>query len=196
MDSLTRLALHFFNLKTMTDKKDYFVVVYITKNCNLNCKYCLQSYKESANMSFTTAREIVQREMLKARSLNRKMELRLMGGEPFMNFGLIKELCEWIWSEYPSEHINVSIRTNGTLMSEDKKQWLSEHHSLLSCGPSIDGIKEVNKINRGINKDIKDFFMKYWPQYGAHGTLFPDSVEYLYDSFVYFNEILHFPFNI
>lgn len=180
----------------MTDKKDYFVVVYITKNCNLNCKYCLQSYKESANMSFTTAKEIVQREMLKARSLNRKMELRLMGGEPFMNFGLIKELCEWIWSEYPSEHINVSIRTNGTLMSEDKKQWLSEHHSLLSCGPSIDGIKEVNKINRGINKDIKDFFMKYWPQYGAHGTLFPDSVEYLYDSFVYFNEVLHFPFDI
>lgn len=155
----------------MTDKKDYFVVVYITKNCNLNCKYCLQSYKEPVNMSFATAKEIVKREILNAHNLNRKMELRLMGGEPFMNFGLIKKLCEWVWSEYSSEDINVSIRTNGTLMSEDKKQWLSEHHSLLSCGPSIDGIQEVNKINRGINKDIKDFFIKYWPQYGAHNPI-------------------------
>lgn len=80
----------------------------------------MQSYKEPVNMSFAIAKEIVQKEMVNARKFNRKMELRLMGGEPFMNFGLIKELCEWIWSEYSSEDINVSIRTNGTLMSEDK----------------------------------------------------------------------------
>lgn len=180
----------------MVDKKDYFVVVYITKNCNLNCKYCLQSFKEPANMSLMTAQNIVRKEIEIARSKGRKMELRLMGGEPFLNFELIRDLSLWIWDTYPNGQINISIRTNGTLLSEDKKKWLSQYHSLLNCGPSIDGIAEVNKINRGVNRDIKDFFMKYWPEYGAHGTLFPDSVEYLYESIRYFYEDLKYPFDI
>lgn len=106
----------------MVDKKDYFVVVYITKNCNLNCKYCLQSFKEPANMSLMTAQNIVRKEIEIARSKGRKMELRLMGGEPFLNFELIRDLSLWIWDTYPNGQINISIRTNGTLLSEDKKK--------------------------------------------------------------------------
>lgn len=182
-------------IEHIEESQKYFLVIYITKSCNLKCKYCIQSYKTSQKMSFETMQGILLKEIPKAESQNKKVYLRFMGGEPLTNFNLIKQTCEWIWSTYPSKDINISVRTNGTLLNEDMRQWFTKNAKKLSCGPSLDGIPEVNKINRGLSKDVKDFFMKNWPTYGAHGTLFPDSVQYLYDSVVYFQK-MNYPFDI
>lgn len=167
----------------------YFVIIYITKDCNLKCKYCIQDYKTKDKMDVDTAKIILRKEIDRAKQLNKQVFLRFMGGEPLMNFVLIKEICEWLWQEYPNDKIDISLRTNGTLLNDTMKHWFTEHVTQLSCGPSIDGIAEVNKINRGMNKDVKDFFFKNWPEYGAHGTLFPDSVEHLYNSVLFFNDL-------
>ncbi len=173
----------------------YFVIIYITKGCNLKCKYCIQDYKTKDKMDVDTAKTILRKEIGIANQLNKQVFLRFMGGEPLMNFDLIRDVCEWLWLEYQNIKIDISLRTNGTLLNDTMKQWFSEHVAQLSCGPSIDGIAEVNRINRGMNKDVKDFFFKNWPEYGAHGTLFPDSVEHLYDSVLFFND-LNYKFDI
>lgn len=177
------------------ENQKYFLVIYITKDCNLKCKYCIQSFKTKQKMSFGTMQNILLKEIPKAESLGKKVYLRFMGGEPLTNYSLIKETCEWLWNTYPNKDIDISLRTNGTLLNEEMRMWFTDNANKLSCGPSLDGIPEVNKINRGLSKDVKDFFMKNWPTYGAHGTLFPDSVQYLYDSVMYF-EKMNYPFDI
>lgn len=183
------------NIEHIEDHQKYFLVIYITKSCNLKCKYCIQSYKTGKKMSFDTMQDILLTEIPKAESQNKKVFLRFMGGEPLTNFDLIKRTCEWIWNKYPENYIDISVRTNGTLLNDEMRLWFAKNATKLSCGPSLDGIPEVNLINRGLSKDVKDFFMRYWPTYGAHGTLFPDSVQYLYDSVIYFHQ-MNYPFDI
>ena len=84
------------------ENQKYFLVIYITKDCNLKCKYCIQSFKTKQKMSFDTMQNILLKEIPKAESLGKKVYLRFMGGEPLTNYSLIKETCEWLWNTYPS----------------------------------------------------------------------------------------------
>lgn len=166
----------------------FIIVLYITHWCNLNCKYCLQSHKDGAMMTVDTAKRVLSQQIAIAQSKGEIAYLRFMGGEPFANFPLIKDVSEWIWKVYPEGSVDISIRTNGTLLSDQMCAWLEKHRSKLSCGPSIDGIECVNVDNRGVHIRHIDFFKNNWPSFGAHGTLTPGSVAFLYDSVSYFKQ--------
>lgn len=73
------------------------VILTITNQCNLNCIYCYEKHKDVRNMSFSTAHNIIEEEFQK--NPNIPIEFDFHGGEPLMNFHLIKQICEWCWSE-------------------------------------------------------------------------------------------------
>ena len=85
----------------------YFVIIYITKECNLKCKYCIQDYKTKDKMDVDTAKTILRKEISIANQLNKQVFLRFMGGEPLMNFDLIRDVCEWLWLEYQNIKIDI-----------------------------------------------------------------------------------------
>lgn len=109
----------------------------------------------------------------------------LLGGEPLSNFSVIPPICNWIWERYPQ--MQVFIRTNGTLLSEEMKEWFSIHKKQVGLGLSIDGTPEINYFNRGV-KDIDidiNFFKRHWPDVPVKITVFPQSVASLFESVVY-----------
>ena len=68
----------------------------VTHACNLNCAYCYELYKKNAYMKSDLAKELILREaqFVKESDQFDELEIDFMGGEPFMNFPLIKEIVE------------------------------------------------------------------------------------------------------
>lgn len=158
------------------------VVLLITHDCNLRCKYCYEHFKDHSMMSFKTAKSIIQREMLKYNEHRKytRIEFACLGGEPLLNFPLIKDLVEWTSSIYRQEDYFFTVRTNGTVMTEEMKNWLEINKDCVIVGLSLDGLSEMNMANRkSCSVDI-DFFRKNWPVEPVRVTLFPESIKYLY----------------
>lgn len=107
----------------------------------------------------------------------------LLGGEPLTNFDLLKRISHWIWENHPG--VKVFARTNGTLLTEDAKQWFSINKDRFVLGLSIDGTPDTNIINRGVQSLPLDFFYENWPNNPLKMTIFPDSVGLLTDSVKY-----------
>lgn len=132
-------------------------------------------------MSLVDAIEILEREFLD--NAEEITNVDLLGGEPLSNYSIIPSICEWIWTRFPN--MQVFIRTNGTLLSCEMKDWFSSHHKQIGLGLSIDGTPATNFFNRGVRKAELDFFKKYWPDVPVKITVFPQSVDSLFESLVY-----------
>jgi radical SAM protein with 4Fe4S-binding SPASM domain len=95
------------------------------------------------------------------------LEFSFHGGEPFLKFDLMREAAEYFWEKYDPENKYVFFATtNGTLLTEDIKKWLSRHKEHFWCGISFDGTKAMqdkNRSNSSADIDL-DFFLETWPQ--------------------------------
>ena len=71
------------------------VVLVLTQKCNLSCVYCYESNKNAIDMSFETAKQIIDSEI---RNIDGYDEIlfELFGGEPFSNFELIKSIVSYL----------------------------------------------------------------------------------------------------
>lgn len=136
-------------------------------------------------MSLETAKSIISEAF--AKTEYDKLEFDFHGGEPLINFSLIKELCEWTWSEKRSVPYRFFGSTNGTLLTPTIKQWLSENKDRICFGLSLDGTPEMNLINRGstISDEDLDFFLTNWPAQTIKMTVSKDTMETLSDGVIY-----------
>lgn len=123
----------------------------LTYRCNLNCIYCYQKYKTAQDMTLETAKSVVEKEVQLTRESNNKEGVRfdLFGGEPLLKFSLIKELCTWIWDTIQDVKVDIFITTNGTLLDNEKKEWLKTHKEKINLVMSVDGKDDVQECNRG-----------------------------------------------
>ena len=147
----------------------------VTHACNLNCSYCYESHKQNAYMNLDLAKDIISREAQFVYESDDFDEISIdfMGGEPFMNFALIKEIVEWL----EQGAINVPwvcfATTNATLLTDEIKNWLREHKNSLVLSASYDGSSEMQSTNRGTeghNIDL-EFFHELWPFQPLHMTI-------------------------
>lgn len=121
--------------------------LHIAHDCNLRCKYCFASTGD-----FGTGRKLMPLETGKAaidflltHSQGREnLEVDFFGGEPLMNFEVVKEIVSYARSkeEEYGKNFRFTITTNGLLLTEDKIDFINkEMHNVVL---SIDGRKEVN----------------------------------------------------
>ena len=78
----------------------------VTHACNLNCTYCYEEFKGDRYMDKDLAISIVQSELALVECSDKfeALQIDFMGGEPLMNFPLIKHVVEWVEShplKYP-----------------------------------------------------------------------------------------------
>lgn len=155
----------------------------ITHACNLNCTYCYEKYKSNKTMSFELAKELILKECKVVQEDPRfhELEIDLMGGEPMMNFDLIKQLVEWTAENPLPVPWIFFITTNGTLFDEEKKEWFRKYKHLITAGASYDGTPEMQKKNRDTAKDSIDmaFFHETWPGQGFHMTISQETLPHL-----------------
>lgn len=158
------------------------VMLTITEKCNLKCVYCFETNKSFESMQFATAIEVIESELL-ADNHYEKIVFDFMGGEPFIEYSLIKQICEYVWSRrWPKEYLFFAT-TNGTLVHGEIQQWLKENKDRFVCGISLDGLPEVHNANRSnsYNKIDVNFFQTTWPLQEAKMTVYPDTLCYLYE---------------
>ncbi|MDF2567698.1 MAG: Radical domain protein [Oscillospiraceae bacterium] len=119
----------------------------IAHDCNLRCEYCFASTGDFGQgrrlMDFETGKAAV--DFLLEHSKGRKnLEMDFFGGEPLMNFDVVKQIVEYARSkekEY-NKNFRFTITTNGLLLTEDKMDYINKQMSNVVL--SLDGRKEIN----------------------------------------------------
>lgn len=119
------------------------------------------------------------------------VEILFHGGEPFLAFQRIKEICAWLWSqEWPVKYICYAT-TNGTLITGEIKQWLLENKDRFCIGLSLDGTREMHNRNRSGSYDKLDFafFYNNWPDQGVKMTPSPGTIASLAEGVIHIHEL-------
>lgn len=119
----------------------------ISHDCNLRCKYCFASTGD-----FGTGRKLMPFEVGKAaidflleNSVGREnLEVDFFGGEPLMNFDVVKQIVAYARSKEKEHHKNFrfTMTTNGILLNDEIIDYLNAE--MYNVVLSIDGRKEVN----------------------------------------------------
>ena len=148
----------------------------VTHECNLNCVYCYEAFKGSRKMSFEMAISVLKKELALVRQSGGKFkehEVEFMGGEPMMNFDLIKKVVLWMKANAGDIPWISFCSTNGTLVTDEIKPWLTANRSSFVMGLSYDGDCEMQTSNRGTQRLAIDveFFIKTWPRQNMHMTV-------------------------
>ena len=125
--------------------------LHIAHDCNLGCRYCFAEEGEyhgrRALMSLEVGKQAL--DFLVANSGNRRnLEVDFFGGEPTMNFDVVKELVRYGRSlEGPhNKNFRFTLTTNGVLLNDDIMEFANRE--MANVVLSIDGRKEVNDYMR------------------------------------------------
>ncbi len=127
----------------------------IAQDCNLRCEYCFASTGDFGLgrrlMDFETGKRAI--DFLLEKSGDREnLELDFFGGEPLMNFDVVKQIVAYARSKESEYHKNFrfTVTTNGVLLDDDKIDFINKEMSNVVL--SIDGRKEVNdKVRKRID---------------------------------------------
>ena len=121
--------------------------LHIAHDCNLACKYCFAGKGEYNGKKDLMSLEVGKRalDFLIENSGNRRnLEVDFFGGEPLMNFDVVKGIVEYGRSkekEY-DKNFRFTLTTNGILLDDDVMEFANKEMSNVVL--SLDGRKEVN----------------------------------------------------
>ena len=124
----------------------------VSSSCNLSCSYCYASrgnFKglQPEPMSTDIARAAVDR-LLDGGDRSAPFTVGFLGGEPFVNRRLIREVVEYSARRAASRGLDVrfSVTTNGTLLEADDIELLRSHSFAVTV--SVDGDQAVHDRQR------------------------------------------------
>ncbi len=134
-------------LKAKTSGVIKALCLHVAHTCNLNCSYCFASqgkyHGDRAIMSFEVGKQAL--DFLVEHSGTRKnLEVDFFGGEPLMNFQVVKDLVAYARSieKEKGKHFRFTLTTNGVLVDEDVIDFANrECHNVVL---SLDGRKEIH----------------------------------------------------
>lgn len=168
--------------------------LHVAHDCNLRCSYCFADKGafcgDRSLMSLETGKKAIDF-LLEQSGGRRNLELDFFGGEPLMNFDVVKELVAYgreREKEY-GKNIRFTITTNGVLLDQEKSAFINGEMSNVIL--SIDGRPEVNdRMRKTVNgkgsydciiKNYKDFVQKREGLYYVRGTFTKDNLDFAED---------------
>ncbi len=121
--------------------------LHVAHTCNLNCAYCFASqgkyHGERAVMSHEVGKQAL--DFLIAHSGTRhNLEVDFFGGEPLMNFGVVRDLVAYARSieAQHGKHFRFTLTTNGLLIDDEVIDFANREMSNVVL--SLDGRKEIH----------------------------------------------------
>ena len=121
--------------------------LHVAHTCNLNCSYCFASqgkyHGDRALMSFEVGKQAL--DFLVAHSGTRhNLEVDFFGGEPLMNFDVVKQLVAYARSieKAAGKNFRFTLTTNGMLIDDDVIDFANREMSNVVL--SLDGRKEIH----------------------------------------------------
>lgn len=124
----------------------------VTESCNLNCIYCYEKvsnqYIKRRMMSWEVAKKAIDNFASIIKKNNTKeCSIRFFGGEPLLNWNLIKKCLEYAELVFPPLiKLTYLINTNGTIITEEMCYYLNKYNVTVLL--SLDGVDEYNDKNR------------------------------------------------
>ena len=129
----------------------------VTEKCNLNCGYCFCDKSMNRSMSLSTARSLIGKALAEHSGSIETLNILLIGGEPFLEFPLIRDLVTWVRGTYPEKKIKFKAVTNGTLVHGEIQEWLINNSDVFTAELSLDGAEEDHNNYRSGSFDLIDF---------------------------------------
>ena len=172
--------------------------LHIAHTCNLNCSYCFASqgkyHGDRALMTFEVGKQAF--DFLIANSGTRKnLEVDFFGGEPLMNFEVVKQLVAYARSieKEKGKNFRFTLTTNGVLLDDDVTDFLNKEMNNVVL--SLDGRKEVHDRFRkdyagnGSYDRIVPNFQRFVEKRGGKGYYVRGT--YTHENTDFTNDILH-----
>ena len=123
----------------------------VAHDCNLRCEYCF-----AAKGDFGCGKKLMPLEvgkkaidfLIEHSKERRNLELDFFGGEPLMNFDVVKQVVEYARSqeEKHNKKFRFTMTTNGLLLTDDIIEYLNKE--MYNVVLSLDGRKEINDMLR------------------------------------------------
>ena len=172
--------------------------LHIAHTCNLTCSYCFASqgkyHGDRALMTFEVGKQAF--DFLIANSGTRKnLEVDFFGGEPLMNFEVVKQLVAYARSieKEKGKNFRFTLTTNGVLLDDDVTDFLNREMNNVVL--SLDGRKEVHDHFRrdyagnGSYDRIVPNFQRFVEKRGGKGYYVRGT--YTHENTDFTNDILH-----
>jgi radical SAM protein with 4Fe4S-binding SPASM domain len=171
-------------------KKTRYVMLTLTHDCNLRCRYCYEPNKSRDHyMSIETAKQAVA-EYMEADDGFEGVQFDFFGGEPMLAFDVIHELVDWFHSQperWRKGH-QFYIGTNGTILPEEAKPWLLKYKQCVLGGVSLDGNRIAHNLNRSNSYDQVmenlPFYRELWPTQPYKMTISAETIPHVADSII------------
>lgn len=165
------------------------ITLSLTESCNLNCVYCYENNKSTKNMSFDDAKRIIDIELENPEGYD-KLYFELFGGEPFLQFPVMKQIVEYLRDKLEKVPFRILITTNGTLVHGEVQKWLLENSDIISVSLSCDGTPQMHNRNRSNSFELidLDFFRNYSSSPRVKMTVSLESLESLSEGIIFLHQ--------
>lgn len=174
-------------LHPLTDKIDSYLqnnlsllILQITQNCNLRCKYCIYSgsytnrVHTNKRMRFETVQKAV--DFYYEHSKNTEIaSISFYGGEPLLEFQLIKDTVNYCRKKFNGKQLNFNMTTNATLFTPEIMDFLAKNKINLTI--SLDGPQKIHDQGRVFADNKKGTFKKIIKNLEEFQHRYPDYVD-------------------
>ena len=134
-------------LKEKTSGVVKALCLHVAHTCNLNCSYCFASqgkyHGDRAVMSYEVGKQALDF-LIENSGSRRNLEVDFFGGEPLMNFQVVKDLVAYARSieKEKGKNFRFTLTTNGVLVDDDVIEWANRECANVVL--SLDGRKEIH----------------------------------------------------
>ncbi len=192
-DTYEGMAFDFKNRNTVIKA----LCLHVAHTCNLNCEYCFASqgkyHGERALMSFEVGKRALDF-LIENSGTRRNLEVDFFGGEPLMNWDVVKELVSYarVQEKIHNKNFRFTLTTNGMLIDDDVIDFSNREMSNVVL--SLDGRKDVHDrlrvdyMGRGSYDTIVPKFQEFVKRRGGksyymRGTFTHKNVDFTNDIF-------------
>ncbi len=145
--------------------------LHVAHDCNLMCRYCFAGQGKFSGDSSLMKVETGQGALdflLESSGERRNVEVDFFGGEPLLNFSVIKEIVAYGEREAKKrgKKVNFTLTTNGILLKGDIARYFQEKN--FNVVLSLDGRKEIN-----------DFMRPFAGGRGSFASIYPNIIKFV-----------------
>lgn len=167
-EMIEKIASQYFSMSIPISEKDFLdgedfdkprcLGLVLTDSCNFRCKYCANSDEYNYSKGFLNNRmssevleaaiKIYVEKYSKAVTSDPNLTFSVMfyGGEPLLEYKLIKKAVDLIINHYKIKDPIFTITTNGSLINDEMIVFFKKYN--FDVNISMDGYKEINDKNR------------------------------------------------
>lgn len=139
-------------IREQCDNNVMHLILQVTQECNFLCRYCvfagsgiIERTHSNKIMLYDTAISAIN--FLYKHSVdNKSVIISFYGGEPLLNFDLIKQCIEYSKQKFKIKKCDFSITTNGSLLTKEKAEFFVNNDVMIFV--SLDGPMAVQDMNR------------------------------------------------